>query len=98
MNWFSGVWYVNRRAFYQALPVVTADDFLKVAREQGENYYREAGFEEFVFVKAEDTFRAAAVQSDAAALLANSLEARGTAPKEITRPHGIIAFKVYEFE
>src|SRR3989338_6462487 len=98
MNWFSRVWYVNRRAFYQALPVVTADDFLKVAREQGESYYREAGFEEFVFVKAEDTFRAAAMQSDAAALLANSLEARGTAPKEITRPHGIIAFKVYEFE
>jgi len=98
MNWFPRVWYINRRAFYQALPVVTADDFLKVAREQGENYYREAGFEEFVFVKAEDTFRAAAVQSDAAVQLANSLEIRGIAPQEITRPRGIIAFKVYEFK
>ncbi len=98
MNWFPRVWYVNRRAFYQTLPVVTADDFLKVVREQGENYYREAGFEEFVFVKAEDTFRAAAVQSDAAALFANSLETRGTVPQEMRRPRGIIAFKVYEFK
>lgn len=97
MNWFPRVWYINRRMLYQALPAVTADDFLKVAQEQGENYYRKAGFEEFVFIKAEDTFRATTVQSDAATELARTLEEQHIDLIEIKRPGGEVAFKVYEF-
>ena len=97
INWFPRVWYLNRRALYQGLPVVTADDFLKVVQEQREDYYRDAGFEEFVFIKAEDTFRATTIRSDAAMQLGHALEERGSMPMEIRRETGDVAFKVYEF-
>ena len=97
INWYPRVWYLNRRAFYQGLPLITADDAMKVAREQGEDFYRKAGFDEFVFIKAEDTFLSDTFQTDAATTLARKLEEGGVRPKEILNPLGKVAFKVYEF-
>jgi len=97
MNWYPRVWYLNRRALYNAVPLVTADDFLKVLREEGEDFYVKAGFQKFVFIKAEDTFLSTTLGSDQAEVLERLLEDSDLSPQEVYSKRGVLAFKVYEF-
>jgi len=97
LNWYPRVWYLNRRALYHGLPLITADDWLNVTAVQGEEFYRQAGFDTFIFIKAEKTFLSDTFRTEAAAALAQQLENASIQPKELRNPQGGVAFKVYEF-
>ncbi|HLC89859.1 MAG TPA: glycosyltransferase family 39 protein [Patescibacteria group bacterium] len=93
------VWYLWRWQFYEGWPVVTADQFLSELKNNGQNYYLDAGFNNFYFIQPTELilWRQADKQTQAGAILGQSLLKSGIQPKEIQNSAGQTSFLVYQF-
>jgi len=93
------VWYIFRPFVYQGWPFVSAEAYLNVLATEGDDFFRDQGVEEFVFIKATDNtlLREAGGQelSEAANTLEEQLDVDYV---PITNSRVGEAFRVYWFE
>lgn len=97
IDWYARVWYLHRRALYDGLPVITADDYLSIIQTHGADFYTRAGFHDFYFIYAGETLRSSSNISSAASTLRTILSAQEVRVLPIHNALGGVAFTVYEF-
>lgn len=100
MSDLATLWVIHRRALYQAWPMIGASNYQETLQNEGDDFYRNAGFVSFVFIQNDDSVlkNYAYRLTDSGDMLEIELRERGIEPERIIGPSGAEAFRVYTFQ
>jgi hypothetical protein len=99
INNLAALWVYQRRSLYQAWPIITADQYLLTLEQEGDEFYRQGGFEDFYFIQNTDKVLLNVTNriSTAGNQLEENLMEKGVEPRFIKNNQAEDAFLVYHF-
>ncbi len=92
----SNLWYITRHTVFEGWPMISDQNFLR-AVSADPNFFKTQGFEETVFLKANETVINLDISAEASENLEKTLVENGKTGEEIRSPQGKIAFRLYRF-
>lgn len=99
LNWFSRTWYFFRQVNYFNQHYVSIEYFINKINQEGEDYFqRVKGYQNYYFIKAENTSLDTTIQSNGGQMFKEFLvKDYNLKPVLIYRDDGQVAFEVYNF-
>ncbi len=100
LNWFARTWYFFRQVNYFNQHHVSIEYFINKINQEGEDYFKKIkGYNNYYFIKAENTLVEPGIKSDASQQFKDFLvKDYNLQPFLIKRDDGQVAFEVYNFK
>ena len=100
MNDLAALWIFNRRSLYEAWPMISADTYLDITKNEGNNFFSRSGFSDFYFIQSTENVlgnRSHRI-TEAGRELERLMQERGLEPILLKNHQGKDAFRIYHMK
>lgn len=100
MNDLAALWIFNRRSLYEAWPMISADTYLDITKNEGSNFFSRSGFSDFYFIQSTENVLGNRSHRITAAgrELERLMQERGLEPILLKNHQGKDAFRIYHMK